>query len=102
MGYFVELNTLLRPPKNFDFKSLQIGQKYKVILDRERVFPLHIAILLIDSEWNFYGYCIAHSAELKDQKTKIEFEVISLFSPEEQEIYKKKFLDAAKVTGEVK
>lgn len=102
MGYMVELNTLLGVPKGFDTSSLAVGKRYTVIKDRERSFPLHIAMLLIDSDWNFYGYCVAHSAKSYDQKTELEFEVISLFSKDEQQMYKTNFLAAAKVTGEVK
>jgi len=102
MGYMVELNTLLGLPKDFDMNTLKVGGKYVVSKDRERAFPLHIAMLLVDSEWNFYGYCDAHSAIIKEQKTEIEFEVLSLFTPEEQKLYKEKFLEAAKITGEVK
>lgn len=101
MGYFVELNTLLRPPPDFDFQALTIGKKYTVILERERAFPLHIAILLIDNDWNFYGYCVAHSAKVYDKKTTIEFEMITLFTPEEQKLYRRKFIEAGKITGEV-
>jgi len=102
MGYMVELNTLLRPPLSFDFKSLAIGKKYTVTLNKERAFPLHIAILLIDADWNFYGYAVAHRAHVENQKTEVEFEVLTLFSVEEQKLYKEKFLEAAKITGEIK
>ena len=101
MGYHIELNTLLGLPKDFDPKQLEIGRKYTIVRDRERAFPLHIAILMVTPNWDFLGYAVAHSAENKDYKVKIEFEVISLFSPEEQKIYKEKFLTAAKYTGEV-
>jgi len=102
MGYFVELNTLLRPPQNFDFKSLVLNKKYVVTLERERAFPLHIAILLIDKNWNFYGYTVAHSAKIENRKTLVEFEMITLFDQNTQEIYKQKFIEAGKITGEVK
>ena len=101
MGYYVELNTLLRTPSDFDFKSLSLNNRYTVVLERERAFPLHIAILLIDKEWNFYGYAIAHSAFVKDNKTQIEFEMITLFKPEEQKLYREKFIEAGTITGEV-
>ena len=38
----------------------------------------------------------------EDQRCFIEFEVISLFNNEEQTLYKSKFIEAAKFTGEVK
>lgn len=102
MGYTVELNTLLGLPKDFDVSTLKVGEKYSVFKDRERAFPLHIAMLVVDIEWNFYGYCVAHSALVKEQKTQIDFEILSLFDPAEQKVYKERFLEAAKLTGEVK
>lgn len=101
MGYMVELNTLLGLPKNFDLSTLRVGETYTISKDRERAFPLHIAILIVDSNWNFYGYAVAHSVVVKDHKSEIEFEVLSLFNSEEQKTYKSKFLEAAKLTGEV-
>ncbi len=101
MGYYVELNTLLRPPSDFDFKSIVLNKKYQITLERERAFPLHIAILLIDKDWNFYGYAVAHSAKVENKKTQIVFELISLFKPEEQALYRSKFIEAGKFTGEV-
>ena len=102
MGYLIELNTLLGLPKDFDVASLKIGGRYTITKDRERAFPLHIAILIVTSGWDFIGYAVARSMKNYDQKCDIEFEVISLFKPEEQATYKTKFLEAAKFTGEVK
>lgn len=102
MGYMVELNTLLGLPKDFDTNSLVVGQNYTIVKERERAFPLHIAILIVDAEWNFYGYAVAHSIDVKAQKTQIKFEVLSLFTPDVQKTYKGKFIEAAKKTGEVK
>lgn len=101
MGYMIELNTLLRPPKDFDFSLLAKGKRYVVTLDRERAFPLHIAILVIDKDWNFYGYCIAHSALIKGKSTTIAFEMLTLFSENEKQLYRDKFIEAGKITGEV-
>ena len=54
MGYLVELNTLLKVPKDFDTTTLAVGKRYAIIKDRGRVFPLHIAMLIVDASWNFY------------------------------------------------
>jgi hypothetical protein len=102
MGYMVELNTLLGLPKDFDVNLLKAGEKYKIVKDRERAFPLHIAVLIVDSEWNFYGYCRVNSALVHESKTEFEFEVISLFTDDEKQTYKQRFVDAAKFTGEIK
>ncbi|MBI3385829.1 DUF2584 family protein [Candidatus Gottesmanbacteria bacterium] len=101
MGYLVELNTLLKLPKDFNVSMLEIGKHYEVFKEKERVFPLHIAMLLVDDDWTFYGYCVVHQSEMKNQKTMLTFEVLSLFSPQERQLYKQKFLEAAHKTGEV-
>ncbi len=100
MGSMVELNTLLRPPESFAFSSLVIGKTYEIILARERAFPLHIAILVVDAAWNFYGYAVAHEATITKGKTTIRFEMLSVFTNGEGALYKEKFLEAAQKTGE--
>lgn len=102
MGYMVELNTLLGLPKDFDVSSLAVGKKFSVIKERERVFPLHIAMLIVDFSWNFYGYCVVHSSRTYEHKTQLEFEVLTLFRTDEQTLYRENFITAAKITGEIK
>lgn len=97
-----ELNTLLGLPKDFPVENLMVGKTYSVVKERERTFPLHIAILIVDSQWNFYGYASVNSALIKDGKSVLEFKVISLFNESEKKLYKDKFVEAAKVTGEVR
>ncbi len=70
--------------------------------DRERAYPLHIAVLLITPDWDFLGYVVAHSMKNNDQKCEIEFEVLSLFNEQERTLYKEKFIEAGKKAGEVK
>ena len=84
------------------FNTLKAGERYSISKDRERIFPLHTALLVVDNQWNFYGYCVAHSAVVKEQKTQIDFEMLSLFNPDEQKTYKDRFVEAAKLTGEIK
>lgn len=102
MGYYVEVNTLVRLPSEIDPSALKLGQTLRITRKRERFVPLHIALLLIDKDWNFYGYCRVNSVETKNQTTVLEVEILSLFSPEEQRLYRNKFVEAGKITGEVK
>lgn len=102
MGYMVELNTLLGLPKDFDTDKLEIGKIFTVIKERERSFPLHLAVLMVDPEWNFYGYAVVRSAVLRNGKTELLFEVLTLLSKDEQQIYKRNFLTAAHKSGELK
>lgn len=98
----VELNALLRPTAPFDFNHIELDKSYTSILERERAFPLGIALLVIDADWKFYGYGVARSILVKDKKTVVTWEMLTLFSPSEQELYKNKFIEAGKLTGEVK
>jgi hypothetical protein len=102
MGYMVELNTLLGLNGDFDTSSLEIGQIYRITKARERAFPLHLAVLMVDSEWNFYGYAKVNSILVKEENTEFEFEVLSLFNEEESDFYKERFIEAAKKSGEIK
>jgi len=102
MGYMTELNTLIGLPRDFLTSTLEVGKTYSILKDRERSFPLHIAMLVVDSEWNFYGYAIVDSLISKAGKSTLEFTILSLFSDEEQKLYREKFIFAAKQTGEIK
>jgi hypothetical protein len=102
MGYMTELNTLLGLSGEFDESKLSVGSKHIVVKGRERAFPLHIAMLLVNSKWEFLGYVVAHTMKNFEDKCEIEFEVLSLFSENEQTLYKEKFVEAAKKTGEIK
>lgn len=102
MGYHTEINTLLKVPADFDTGSLRPGQTYEITRERERVFPLHIAVLLVDADWNFYGYCVVDEISVGAEQTKLKFTVLSLFNESQHEIYKHNFLDAAEQTGEIK
>lgn len=102
MGYFTELNTLLGLSKTgLDAATLEVGKTYTVTKANERTFPLHIAILFVGENWQFYGYAVVHEAVIKNKQTTLTFEVLSLFTESERKIYTKRFLEAAKKTGEV-
>ena len=102
MGYMTELNTLIGLSKDFDPNRLQIDKTFAILKDRERTFPLHIAMLIVDSQWNFYGYGVVNSLFSKDGKSTLEFTVLSLFTEPEKKLYKEKFIFAANKTGEIK
>lgn len=101
MGYYTELNTLLRLPHDFATDKLKEGRVLEVVKEKERVFPLHIAMLLVADNWTFLGYCVVDDVHIHDGKTVLAFEVLSLFTKEEQKLYTEKFLEATKKTGEL-
>ncbi len=102
MGSMTEINSLVRFPGDFDLSTLKPGQIVDLTLERERVLPLRIALLYFHTDWNFLGYCRVLSITQKDGKTYLQVEVLTVFTKEEQEIYKTKFVEAGKFTGEAK
>lgn len=96
-----ELNTLIGLPNGFIPQTLEVGKTYSIIKQRERSFPLHIAMLLVDSQWNFYGYAVVNSLHSKSGNSTLEFTVLSLFNEEERMLYKRNFIYAAKITKEI-
>ncbi len=98
----IEVNTIVRFPVDFDFSTLKNGLITEVTLERERILPLRIALLYFHSDWNFLGYCRVLSITQKEQKTSATVEILTVFTAEEQIMYKSKFVEAGKFTGEAK
>ena len=102
MGAMTEINSLVRFPGDFDLSTLKNGLIIDLTLERERVIPLRIALLYFHTDWNFLGYCRVLSITQKEGKTSVQVEVLTVFTKEEQDIYKTKFVEAGKFTGEAK
>lgn len=102
MGAFTEINTIVRFPGDFNFSTLKQGLIVDLTLDRERVLPLRIAVLYFHTDWNFLGYCRVLEITQKDGKTYMKVEILTVFTEEEQKMYKAKFVEAGKFTGEAK
>lgn len=102
MGALTEINSIVRFPQDFDFSTLKAGLIVDLTLERERILPLRIALLYFHSDWNFLGYCRVLSLTQKEGKTFLNAEVLTVFSEEERMLYKQKFVEAGKFTGEAK
>jgi hypothetical protein len=102
MGAFTELNTIVRFPGDFDFSTLKHGLIVNLTLDRERMLPLRIAVLYFHTDWNFLGYCRVLEVTQENEKTHLKVEILTVFTEEEQKLYKSKFVEAGKFTGEAK
>lgn len=102
MGAMTEINSLVRFPGDFDLSTLKNGLIVELDLERERVLPLRIALLYFHTDWNFLGYCRVLSITQKEGKTYLQVEVLTVFTKDEQDTYKAKFVEAGKFTGEAK
>jgi hypothetical protein len=102
MGAMTEINSIVRFPGDFDLSKLKHGLIVDLELERERVLPLRIALLYFHTDWNFLGYCRVLSITQKEGKTYLQVEVLTVFTKDEQDTYKAKFVEAGKFTGEAK
>lgn len=102
MGAMTEINTIVRFPADFDLSKLKHGLIVNLELERERVLPLRIALLYFHTDWNFLGYCRVLSLTQKEGKTYLQVEVLTVFNKEERKLYKAKFVEAGKFSGEAK
>ncbi len=102
MGAMTEINSIVRFSESFDFSTLKSGLMVDIVLDRERVLPLRIALLYFHTDWNFLGYCRVLSLMQSEGKTHMKVEVLTVFSQDEQKMYKERFVEAGKFTGEAK
>lgn len=102
MGAMTEINSIVRFPGDFDFSTLKHGLMVDLELERERVFPLRIVLLYFHTDWNFLGFCRVLSLTQKDGKTHLQVEVLTVFTEEDQKLYKTRFVEAGKFTGEAK
>lgn len=102
MGSMTELNTLVRFPENFNFSTLKSGLIVPLEMERERIMPMRIALLYFHTDWNFLGYCRVLSITQKEGKTSLVVEILTVFNDSEKALYKAKFVEAGKFTGEAK
>jgi hypothetical protein len=100
MGAKIELNTMLRLGKD-DVKpaELIVGKTYLTKKDNIRIYPMDLAILLLSEDWTAQGYCAIHKSTIDNGKMEIYFEVLSLFSYEEQKIITATMLEGLKKCG---
>ena len=97
----IEINSLVILPDRINTNDLAEGQRLQFTRKDERTIPLQTALLMIDQDWNFYGYCRVISLQTTKGQTQVEIEVLILFTKDEVELYKNNFMKAGRMTGEV-
>ena len=103
MGTTSTFNNLIKLPENtIDQKSLKIGDIVNVKKTGQRTIPTGLAFLVADHDWTFLGYGVVLKLETSPEYSLFTVKILSLFNPDEQLIYKKRFLEAGKLTGEIK
>jgi hypothetical protein len=93
MGYHLEINSLLVVPREvIDLKSLEVGKRYQISKDKERLYPLNIPIEICDDAYQYFGKVAIRKLTLEMGKTSLEIEVLKVFSTEEAKVYTDSFI----------
>lgn len=93
MGYSLEFNCLLVVPEgSLDLTKIEVGVKYNLIKDKERLYPLNIPIEICDQNYKYFGKVAVRKLTLEAGKTTLEIEVLKIFSSEESEVYTNNFI----------
>ncbi len=93
MGYQLELNSLLvLPDGSFNPDELKVGEQCSLSKEGERLYPLNIPVEFCDSSYKYIGKCKIIKLTLEKGKTRLEFEVLKLFTPDEAEVFTKNFI----------
>lgn len=96
MGYSLRFNCLLSVSKqDLDLHSLEVGKRYQIVKEKERLYPLNIPIEICDDEYQYYGKVAVRKLTLETGKTTLEIEVLKIFSKEEAAVYTNNFIKAA-------
>jgi hypothetical protein len=72
--------------------DLKVGETYVVRKDGYRIIPFNVPTELADSQFKYLGKVKVTKLVVTPGGTDITFEVLKLFSPEEQEIYSNNFI----------
>jgi hypothetical protein len=93
MGYHLEFNCLLVVPKTeLDLTNLEVGKRYPLDKEGERLYPLNIPIEICDDDYRYYGKVAVRKLTLEAGKTSLEIEALRIFNQNEAEVYTKNFI----------
>ena len=100
MGTQIELNTMLRLGKDDVIPAeLVVGKSFCSTKNNVRIYPMDLAILLLAEDWTAQGYCAVRKTVVKNGQMEVEFEVLTLFTPEEQKLVTATMLAGLKKCG---
>ncbi|OGL53996.1 hypothetical protein A3K55_02235 [Candidatus Shapirobacteria bacterium RBG_13_44_7] len=91
MATQIKLNALLTLEPNSP-QNLEVGKEYVVRKDGFRILPFNIPLELADHQFKFLGKARVIKLVITPEGSDITFQVLKLFSPEEQAIYSRNFI----------
>lgn len=91
MGYPIVFNCLLVLPKDFT-QQLEVGKRYTVEREGERLFPLNIAIEAATNDHVYVAKVAVRKLTIETGKTTLEFEPLHIFTNEESRVFSAAFI----------
>lgn len=73
-------------------KELVVGQEYSVHKDGYRIIPFNVPMELADENFLYLGKVKVIKIVVTTNGTDITFQVLKLFTPEEQKVYSQNFI----------
>lgn len=78
------------------------GETYSFEKTIERIYPLHLPILLCDDDHNVIGKCIILAYTAGNKKTTGKYKIVSLFNEAKKKIFTGDLLETIKIIEENK
>ena len=100
MGRMIELNTMLRLKEgDVDLYHIKVENEYKIIKSGIRLYPMNLSILMLDEKWTALGYCMITKTISENDQMEVTFRILSIFTPEEQQIVTKTMSEGLDLCG---
>ncbi len=92
MGYIVEINTILKLPKNFNLKKIKKGSMFHVVKNGEHFLPINKPLEFCNFNYRYIGKIQITSLTLQKNKTILDVKVLKVFTDIESEVFSKAFI----------
>lgn len=100
MGYQLEFNCLLRVANgDLDIRTIKPGERYTVVKDKNRLYPLNIPIEICDQDYHYYGKVVVRRLSLEAGRTVLDIEVLKVFTDTEAAVYTANFIPPSSISS---
>ena len=89
MGFKTVINTLLRLSfsQGLDLNNLIVGKTYQFEKKEERVYPLHVPVLLLSDDWKYIGLVNIDEVTIGNGYTKGYYTLATIFDEKTSELF---------------
>lgn len=92
MGYLIQIDSLIKLPKNFHTDNLKVGQRIIIEKEDERLVPLHKPVEFCDYNYNYLGKLQINKLTLEKNKTIMDATILKLFTKQESKVYSQNYI----------